>query len=62
LFGEEEPNVLAELELAKAQSLAKQVELVVKPLCNKLEVVGSIRRQKPMVGDVDFVAVANDCN
>jgi DNA polymerase (family X) len=62
LFGEEEPNVLTKLELAKAQILAKQVESVVKPLCDKLEVVGSIRRQKPMVGDVDFVVVGTECN
>ena len=62
LFGEEEPNVLTKLELAKAQILAKQVESIVKPLCDKLEVVGSIRRQKPMVGDVDFVAVGTECD
>jgi len=62
LFGGEEPVVLTKLELAKAQMLAKQVESIVKPLCDKLAVVGSIRRQKPMVGDVDFVAVGADCN
>jgi hypothetical protein len=62
LFGEEEPMVLTKLELAKAQILAKQVESIVKPLCDKLEVVGSIRRQKPMVGDVDFVAVGTESN
>jgi DNA polymerase (family 10) len=62
LFGEEEPAVLTKLELAKAQILAKQVESIVKPLCDKLEVVGSIRRQRPMVGDVDFVAVGTECN
>jgi len=62
LFGEEEPKVLTKLELAKAQILAKQVESVVKLLCDKLEVVGSIRRQKPTVGDVDFVVVGTECN
>jgi DNA polymerase (family 10) len=62
LFGEEEPIVLTKLELAKAQTLARQVESIVMPLCDKLEVVGSIRRQKPMVGDVDFVAVGAECN
>ena len=60
LFGEEEPAVLPRLELAKAQILAKQVETIIKPLCNRLEVAGSVRRQKPMVGDVDFVIVASD--
>ena len=62
LFGGEEPTVLLKLELTKAQDIAGQVEVIVKPLCDKLAVVGSIRRQKPMVGDVDFVAVAADCN
>jgi DNA polymerase/3'-5' exonuclease PolX len=62
LFGEEEPIVLTKLELVNAQILAKQVESVVNPLCDKLEVVGSIRRQKPTVGDVDFVAVGTECN
>ena len=60
LFGEEEPIVLTKLELAKAQIITKQVESLVKPICNKLEVVGSIRRCKPIVGDVDFVAVATE--
>jgi DNA polymerase (family X) len=60
LFGEEEPVVLTRLEIAKAQILAKQVETIIKPLCDKLELVGSIRRQKPTVGDVDFVVVATD--
>jgi DNA polymerase (family X) len=62
LFGEEEPSVLTTLELAKAQTLARQIENSVKPKCDKLEVVGSVRRQKVFVGDIDFVAVASDCN
>ena len=60
LFGGEEPDVLPRLELAKAQILAKQVESIVKPLCDKIEIVGSVRREKPVVGDVDFVIVANE--
>ena len=60
LFGGEEPVVLPRLELAKAQVLAKQVETAIKPFCDKLEIVGSIRREKPTVGDVDFVVVATD--
>jgi DNA polymerase (family 10) len=61
LFGEEEPIVLPRLELAKAQVLSKQVETIIKPFCDKLEVVGSIRRQKPTVGDIDFVVAGTDC-
>ena len=60
LFGEEEPVVLPRLELAKAQILTKQVETIVRPLCDKIEVVGSVRREKPVVGDVDFVIVTSD--
>ena len=44
------------------QILAKQIRNLIQPLCSKLEVVGSIRRQKETVGDVDFVAVATDGN
>ena len=62
LFGEPEPTVMAKLELAQAQIFAKQVENTIKPLCVRLEVVGSIRRQKPVVGDIDFVVVAVDGN
>ena len=62
LFGEVEPEILTRLELLKAQLLASQVESIVKPLCDKLEVVGSIRRQKPIVGDIDFVVVTSDAN
>ena len=62
LFGGEGPAVLSKLELAKAQVLAKQVEGAVNSFCNRLVLVGSIRRLRPMVGDVDFVAVASDGN
>src|SRR5208283_1597704 len=33
-----------------------QVKAAVEPLCEKLEVAGSIRRQKSKVHDIDFVA------
>jgi DNA polymerase (family X) len=62
LFGGQEPTVLIKLELSKAQTLASQIEALVKPCCDKLQLVGSIRRQKPTVGDIDFVAIATDTN
>lgn len=57
LFGgiELEPKVLTSLELAKAKLLASQISDQIKSLCIRLEVVGSIRRQKALVGDIDFV-------
>lgn len=61
LFGfEEDPVVLSTLEHAKAQAFAMQIQEIIKPLCDKLKIVGSIRRKKPQVGDIDFVALASD--
>lgn len=64
LFGEKEaePKVLTSLELVKAEVLASQISKKLKPLCIRLELVGSIRRKKSVVGDIDFVAVATDGN
>jgi len=60
LFGdtEAEPKVLSSLELVKAKALASQIRDQMKALCVRLELVGSIRRQKALVGDIDFVVVA----
>lgn len=61
LFGaEEEPKIIPQLSLEDAKTLALQVEELVKPFCSKLEVVGSIRRGKLIVGDVDFIAISSD--
>jgi DNA polymerase (family 10) len=58
LFPQNEPAVLAELDLEAAQELASEIKTAVEHLCDKIEVAGSIRRQKPTVHDVDFVVVA----
>jgi len=63
LFGlEEDPAVLTSLDHAKAQAVAIRIQERIKPLCDKLKIVGSIRRKKPQVGDIDFVALASDGN
>jgi DNA polymerase (family X) len=63
LFGAStEPKVLTSLELEKANMLASQISDQIKPLCSRLELVGSIRRQKILVGDIDFVVVTTDGN
>jgi DNA polymerase (family 10) len=63
LFGASaEPKVLTSLKLEKAKMLASQISDQIKSLCSRLELVGSIRRQKPLVGDIDFVVMANDGN
>jgi DNA polymerase (family 10) len=58
LFNETGPTVLAELDLEEAGKLAETIKTAVKAHCEKIEVAGSIRRQKPKVHDIDFVVVA----
>jgi hypothetical protein len=41
------PSILTSLEYVKAEAVALQVEEAIKPLCDKLKIVGSIRRKKP---------------
>jgi DNA polymerase/3'-5' exonuclease PolX len=45
------------LNLEDAKFLAEKVCLVLQPLCDKIEVAGSVRRGKAEVGDVDIVAL-----
>ena len=62
LFPEKETKVSTELDLETAERIANEVKCKVEGLCEKIEVVGSIRRRKPMVHDVDFVVLASDSN
>src|SRR5262245_1970482 len=43
------------LPLAQAIILAEEVCDVLRPFCTRLEVVGSIRRQRPTIGDIEIV-------
>ncbi len=58
LFQGTEPTVLAKLDLEEAGKLAEAIKAAVEAHCEKIEVAGSIRRQKPKVHDIDFVVVA----
>ena len=58
LFQGTEPTVLAELPFEEAAKLAEAIKTSVEIHCEKIEVAGSIRRQKPKVHDIDFVVVA----
>jgi DNA polymerase (family X) len=63
LFGSDEQiKVITSLELAKAEVFARQVEEIIKPLCEEIKIVGSIRRKRPMIGDCDVVVKMNDAN
>jgi DNA polymerase/3'-5' exonuclease PolX len=60
LFSEKETPVLKELNLSKAENIANQIKTAICSHCDRLEVAGSIRRKKPVVHDIDFVAVAKN--
>jgi DNA polymerase/3'-5' exonuclease PolX len=60
LFQESEVTVIPELDLKEAERIAAQVKAAIEPLCERLEVAGSIRRQKSNVHDIDFVVVTKN--
>jgi DNA polymerase (family X) len=65
LFGDNykpEPKVLKTLDLVNAEALALRIQGAITHLCDKIQIVGSIRRKKVMVGDIDFVIMATDVN
>ena len=60
LFPEKEIETLEELELCEAKKIVEEVMFQVRRFCEKIVVVGSIRRNKPSVRDADFVVVTID--
>jgi len=48
------------LELAKGQEIAAEVIEHLSPYCQRIEVGGSIRRQKAIVHDIDIVLIPSD--
>ncbi len=48
------------MNLERAQRIAGEVVKRLSPYCQKIEVVGSIRRQKATVRDIDMVLIASD--
>lgn len=45
------------MKLIPAQAFADHVVRELRPYCDKIEIAGSIRRQRPEVGDVDIVCI-----
>ncbi len=60
LFPEHELTVLTELNLKQAETIAEQIKTAAATHCERIEIAGSIRRQKPTVHDIDFVAIAKN--
>lgn len=48
------------MELEKAKTIAGIVVEAIKPYCDRIEVAGSIRRQRPNPKDIDLVVIPND--
>jgi DNA polymerase (family 10) len=48
------------LSLEQAEQVGARVVDVLTPHCEMIAVAGSVRRRKPVVGDVDIVAVPSD--
>jgi len=57
LFGEEEVETVEKLELKVANDIAINILTMVDAWCKKIEIVGSIRRQRKEVHDIDFVVL-----
>ena len=47
----------SEMPLSFARSLAVNVIERLKPFCKRIEIAGSIRRQKPIIGDIEIVLI-----
>ena len=45
------------MELAKAKAIAEELKALLEPACEKIVVAGSIRRQKPDVGDIELLCI-----
>jgi len=45
------------MKLEEAKSIAERVKEILAPYCERIEIVGSIRRQKPIVNDIDIVLI-----
>ncbi len=58
LFPQNESPILTELAFQPATELAQDIRSAVEDYCERIEIAGSIRRQRPTVHDIDFVVVA----
>lgn len=51
---------IGKIELDQARGIAQDIISHVRPSMDRIEVAGSIRRQKPIVGDIELVALPKD--
>lgn len=48
------------IELREARRIAEHVAKALEPVCNRIEIAGSIRRSRACVNDIDFVVIPKD--
>jgi len=48
------------MEIERAQKIANEVVKRLSPYCWRIQIAGSIRRQKPTVNDIDIVLIPSD--
>jgi DNA polymerase/3'-5' exonuclease PolX len=51
---------IGKIELSEAQVIANKVREYITPAMVRVEIAGSIRREKPVVGDIELVAIVAD--
>lgn len=49
------------MPLAKAQKIAENVKSFLEPYCQRVEIAGSVRREKTEVGDIEIVVIPQLC-
>jgi len=47
----------SKIPLAEAQKIAQKVKEFLEPYCERIEIAGSVRREKPEVGDIEIVVI-----
>ena len=48
------------MELKTEQQIGNQVKELLSPACERIEIAGSIRRQRPFVNDIDIVLIPSN--
>ena len=51
---------IGKIDLDQAEGIAQDIITHVRPSMSRIEVAGSIRRRKPIVGDIELVALPSD--
>jgi len=48
------------MKIDEAKKIADKYVEILKPYCLRIEIAGSIRREKPEVGDIELIAIVKD--